>query len=159
MIAPEREAETPAARRYRPTRAWPVGGLALVAAAGAVLATGTISSAMDGGPGAPSLQPVAIALAAAPPAPAQEIPSLEPPPAGGWQVQVGAFRSLPAAEAHLRALESELPELTRLTAAYQLRGGLNRIRIGGIGDESAAGGLCERIAETGRGCFVVGPAG
>lgn len=50
MTAPEREARAAAVRRYRPSRSWPVGALALAAAAGAVLATGALSSALDGGP-------------------------------------------------------------------------------------------------------------
>jgi hypothetical protein len=58
--------------------------------------------------------------------------------AGLWQIQVGAFRSRQAAAAHLRALESDMPELERLTAAHQLHGRIDRVRIGGIEDKAAA---------------------
>lgn len=145
-------------RRYRPSRPWPVGGLALVAAAGAVLTTATLSSAVDGGPqpafaarigeGARSVGSGIAAQAAAP-----------PPPAEGWRIQVGAFRDALAAEGHLQALERDVPRLAGLTATHQLRGGVNRVRIGGIGDEAEARGLCALIAAAGRGCFVVPPEG
>lgn len=159
--------ESPPVRRYRPSRSWPVGGLALVAAAGAILATGTLSSALDGGP-APafaarigqtvaSAQPGTKAHAAIPASAAPAAASPGPQPAGVWQIQVGAFRNTQAAEAHLRTLEAGIPELARLTAVHQLRGGLNRVRIGGIEDEAAARGLCASIAASGRGCFVAGP--
>ncbi len=170
LIAPEHEVATPAVRRYSPTRSWPVGGLALVAAAGVVLAAGALSSALDGAPDSAfaarigqsvaSLRPNMEAHAAIP-APAALAPlaaaGSEPSPAGGWRIQVGAFRTLPAAEAHVRTLKSELPELARLPAIHQLRGDLNRVRIGGIGEKAAARRLCARILATGRGCFVVGP--
>lgn len=154
-------------RRYRPSRPWPVGGLALVAAAGAVLATGTLSSALDGGSG-PAFaagigQRVAKARsgmeahAAIPPAAIPNVASPAPAPRALWQIQVGAFRNGPAAEAHLHALESEVPELAQLPDAYLLRGSINRARIGGIGDESAARDLCARILAAGHGCFVVRP--
>jgi cell division septation protein DedD len=154
-------------RRYRPSRSWPVGGLALIAAAGAVLATGTLSSTLGGGPDpafaarigqsvagarsgmeARAASPAAAGLAASPPA---------PPPAGAWQIQVGAFRNLAAAEAHRRSLEREVPELARLPQTHQLRGRINRVRIGGIEDEAAARGLCGRIRAVGHGCFVAEP--
>lgn len=178
LTAPEREAGTPAVRRYRPSRSWPVGGLALVAAAGAVLATGTLSASLDGGPepafaarirqgvagGQPGTEaravvPATTATAAissfssSPPAPA------EPTAAGLWQIQVGAFRNTFAAEAHVRALEKEVPQLEQLTLTHQLRGSINRVRIGGIQDEAAARELCARIRAVGRDCFVAGPEG
>lgn len=167
MTAPEREAGTLAVRRYRPSHSWPVGGLALVAAAGAILATGMLSSALDGaadpafaaevGRSVESAQSgtqvrTAIAAGSAPAA-----SSSAPPPAGVWQIQVGAFRNSFAAEAHLRALEGEVPELKALTAIHQLRGDVNRVRIGGIEDEATARELCARILAIGRGCFVAGP--
>ncbi len=164
MNAPEREAGTSAVRRYRPSRSWPVGALALVAAAGAVLATGALSSALDGGPSpafaagigrnVESVQPQAKARTATP---APALPSHASLPADLWQIQVGAFRTISAAEAHLGALESELPELARMEPTHQLRGGLHRVRIGGIGDEPAARALCARILAAGRGCFAIRP--
>lgn len=166
MIAPEREAGNSAVRRYRPSRPWPVGGLALIAAAGAVLAAGTLSSVLDGG-SAPAFaakvgQSVASARlgmeahAAAPVARAP-IPSSRPPSTGVWQVQVGAFRTAQAAEAHLRAVKSEVPEVAHLSGSNQVRAGLNRVRIGAIEDEAGARELCRHIVAAGRGCFVVGP--
>jgi cell division septation protein DedD len=159
-------------RRYRPSRSWPVGGLALVAAAGAVLATGTLSASLDGGPepafaarirqSVAGTQPVAEARAAIPAETAPASPSAfaSPPPAaagaGAWQIQVGAFRNAFAAEAHVRALARQVPELERLTLTHQLRGKINRVRIGGIEDEEAARELCARIRAVGRGCFVAG---
>lgn len=154
-------------RRYRPSRPWPVGGLALVAAAGAILATGMLSSALNGAPDPAFVAQVgrsvesaqsgtqvrgAISAGLAPAA-----SSSAPPPAGVWQIQVGAFRNGFAARAHLRALEGEVPELKPLTATHQLRGDINRVRIGGIEDEAAARELCARILAIGRGCFVAGP--
>lgn len=155
-------------RRYRPSRSWPVGGLALVAAAGAVMATGTLSSALDGGPDPAFAARIGPKVAKAQPRAAARaaIPAKLPPASGAsataqaaglWQIQVGAFRNTLSAEAHLRALESEVPELTRLSAIHQLRAGLTRVRIGGIGDEASARRLCEDIAAAGRGCFVVRP--
>ncbi|HEX8480770.1 MAG TPA: SPOR domain-containing protein [Allosphingosinicella sp.] len=159
-------------RRYRPSRSWPVGALALAAATGAVLTTGALSSALDDAPQPafatriareaaslpPATRPPAAAPAAAAPASAAPAALNSAPLATRvWQVQVGAFRSTAAAEAHLRTLESGVPELARLTPVHQLRGGLNRVRIGGIEDEGAAHRLCARIAASGRGCFVVGP--
>jgi cell division septation protein DedD len=170
LIALEREAGTAAVRRYRPSRPWPVGGLALAAAAAAVLATGGLSSVLDGGPDpafaariarsvASGPSPIEARAAPPPAAPAASVPAAsEPaPPAAAWQIQVGAFRNVVAAEAHLRSLESGVPELARLTATHRLRGGLNRVRIGGIADETAARGLCARIVAAGNGCFVVAP--
>lgn len=161
-------------RRYRPSRSWPVGGLALVAAAGAVLATGTLSANLDGGPEpafaarirqqVAGAQPVTQARAALPAATAPAAPAVPsasapstPPAAGVWQIQVGAFRNTFAAEAHLRALEKEVPQLAQLSRTHQLRGKINRVRIGGIEDEPAARGLCARIRAAGRDCFVAGP--
>jgi cell division septation protein DedD len=154
-------------RRYRPSRPWPVGGLALVAAAGAVLTTGLLSSALDAVPHpafagrieqlAAAGRPTRDAKAALPAATAPAAASSAPRRAGLWQIQVGAFRSRQAAEAHLRALGSDMPELARLTAAHQLHGRIDRVRLGGIEDEAAARQLCSRILATGRGCFVVRP--
>ncbi|HEX8380245.1 MAG TPA: SPOR domain-containing protein [Allosphingosinicella sp.] len=154
-------------RRYRPSRSWPVAALALAAATGAVLTTGALSSALDGEPQPAFAARIAQKVASAPAgmqarpaargAAAPAAASSAPPPGGIWKVQVGAFRDTVAAEAHLRALESGVPELARLTPIHQLRGGLNRVRIGGIEDEVAARELCARITATGRGCFVVGP--
>jgi cell division septation protein DedD len=133
-----------------------------------VLATGTLSSVLDGAPDAAFAARIGRTVASArsgdeahAATPAAGIPAASPsapPAAGAWQVQVGAFRNASAAEAHLRALESQLPELARLTRTHQLRGDLNRIRIGGIEDEAGARGLCGRILAAGRGCFVVRPA-
>jgi hypothetical protein len=154
-------------RRYRPTRSWPVGGLALVAAAGAVLMSGTLSSALDGGPdpafaarigrGVADLQSGMEAHAAVPATAEPASSTFAPPPRALWQVQVGAFRKTAAAEAHLRILEAAVPELARRTAIHQLRGGLNRVRIGGIEDEADARRLCTAILGAGSGCFVVAP--
>lgn len=154
-------------RRYRPSRSWPVGGLALVAAAGAVMTTGALSSVLEIGPRPAFTAPIGPKVANAQPATetraaaSGQMPSANgspaTPPAGPWQIQVGAFRNTISAEIHLRALESEVPELARLSAIHQLRGGLNRVRIGGIGDEAAARRLCDHIAAVGRGCFVVRP--
>lgn len=168
--------EAPAVRRYRPTRSWPVGGLALAAAAGAVLSTGTLSSTLGGGPdpafaarigqsvarAGPGMEARAAALPAMPvPAAVPAAAAAAPPPApqGVWQIQVGAFRDTSAAEAHLRALEAEVPELGGLTRTHQLRGRINRVRIGGIANKPAARALCERILAVGRGCFVARPEG
>jgi cell division protein FtsN len=142
-----------------------VGALALVAATVAMLTTGAVSSALDGGPDpafAARIGRVAAGMSsgmeahAAAPA-AAVLPVRASAPAPGWQVQVGAFRKTPAAEAHLRALEQAVPELARLTPVHQLRGGLNRVRIGGIGDEASGLELCERISSAGSDCFVIGP--
>lgn len=173
LTAPEREAGTPAVRRYRPSRSWPVGGLALVAASGAVLATGTLSASLDGGPepafaarirqSVAGAEPgtearAAIPAATAPAALSSSSPaSAEPTAAAIWQIQVGAFRNTAAAEAHVRALEKEVPQLAQLTVTHQLRGGINRVRIGGIEDETAARRLCASIRAVGRDCFVAGP--
>lgn len=167
LTAPEREAELSVVRRYRPSRSWPVGGLALVAAAGAILASGMLSSTLGGGPdpafaaqvgqSVASPQPGAEARAAISAASAPAASSSAPPPAGVWQIQVGAFQNSFAAEAHLRALEGEVPELKPLTATHRLRGNITRVRIGGIEDEAAARRLCARILAVGRGCFVAGP--
>lgn len=158
-------------RRYRPTRSWPVGGLALIAATGAVLATGAVSSTLDGGPdpafasriarsvpgAGPGIEARAAAAPAAPAAAAVAVPPApSPPPRGLWQIQVGAFRDTSAAEAHLRALEAEMPELAGLDRIHQLRGRISRVRIGGIAGEPAARALCARILTAGSGCFVAG---
>jgi hypothetical protein len=156
-------------RRYRPSRSWPVAGLALLAAAGAVMTTGALSSALEDrpgpaieariGPGVVDAQRGAETRAAMS---AQIPPAGSPsatPPVGPWQIQVGAFRNTISAETHLRALEGDVPELARLSAIHQIRGGVTRVRIAGIGDEAAARGLCEQIASAGRGCFVVRPEG
>lgn len=143
----------------------------MLAAAGATLTAGSLSAALESGPdpafsarirqsgasaqSAIRARPPIPAAAVAPEAPSSSSPA--PEPAGDWQVQVGAFRNTFAAEAHLRALNAEVPELERLTATHQLRGGINRVRIGGIGDEAAARDLCERIAAAGRCCFVARP--
>jgi cell division septation protein DedD len=138
-----------------------------------MLAAGTVSAALEGGPDpaiaarvaqdvaqagpareANAAIPVPAKAAPAAPPPA---PSSAPPPAGDWQVQVGAFRSTVAAEAHLRSLEGDVPGLARLTRAHQLRGNINRVRIGGIEDEASARELCAQILAAGRGCFVAGP--
>lgn len=165
LIEPEHEA-LPSVRRYGASRPWPVGGLALVAASGAVLMAGTLSSVLEGGPDPAFAARIRQSVASAPPGieahasvPAKAVPAAAsaPPPAGAWQVQVGAFRNAQAAEAHLRALESQVPELAKLTATHQLRGKIDRIRIAGIGDEAAARELCSRIAAVGSGCFVVRP--
>lgn len=127
---------------------------------------GTLSSAFEGGPDPAFAARIRQSVSGAEPGieahasvPAEAVPAAAsaPPPAGLWQVQVGAFRNAQAAEAHLRALEGEVPELARLTAIHQLRGKIDRIRIAGIGDEAAARGLCSRIAAVGSGCFVVRP--
>lgn len=154
-------------RRYRPSRSWPVGGLALVAAVGAVLTTGALSSALDGGPdpafaarigrGVANVRSSMEARAAIPAVTAPTSAASAPPRAGPWQIQVGAFRNTVAAETYLRTLESEVPELGRLSAIHQLRGGLNRVRVGGIEDEAAARSLCARILAARPGCFVVAP--
>lgn len=154
-------------RRYRPSRSWPVGGLALVAAAGAIVATGMLSSALNGAPdpafaaqvgrSVEGAQSGTQARAAISDGSAPAASSSAPRPAGVWQIQVGAFRNSSAAEAHLRALEGEVPELAPLAATHLLRGDINRVRIGGIGDEAAARELCARILAVGSGCFVAGP--
>ena len=151
-------------RRYRPSRPWSVGALALAAAAGAVLTAGAIASAVGGGPeaslserirqGAASVQPARAH--AANPSPSTPSPRLM---AGPWQVQAGAFRRAGAAEAHLRALGTEIPELARLDSTHRRRGGVERVRIGGFADRAAARRLCERLLASGRECFVVGPEG
>ena len=97
------------------------------------------------------------AHAAVAPARVAAAPSPPPLPARDWQIQVGAFRDTAAAEAHLRALESGLPELAGLTPAHQLRGRLSRVRIGGIANEAAARRLCARAEAVAGGCFVVRP--
>lgn len=128
---------------------------------------GTLSSVLEGGPDPAFAARIRQSVASAQPGieahasvPAAAVPAASaPPPPGVWQVQVGAFRNAQAAEAHLRALESEVPQLAKLTATHQLRGNINRVRIAGIGDEAAARDLCSRIAAAGRGCFVVRPEG
>lgn len=103
-------------------------------------------------------QPGTQAQAAVPAGAVPAASSSAPPRAPGiWQIQVGAFRNSFAAEAHLRALERELPQLAQLSRSHQLRGTINRVRIGGIADEAAARELCAGIAAVGRGCFVAGP--
>ena len=154
-------------RRYRSSSPWPVGALALIAAAGAVLTAGTLSSALDGRPapayaaqvrqGVAAARSGMAAHAAVPAGPRPVVASAPPAAAGDWQIQVGAFRSAAAAEANLRAVRSEVPELARLPGGHRLRDGLDRVRIGAIADEPAARGLCARIVAVGRGCFVVGP--
>jgi cell division septation protein DedD len=172
-IPPEQEAGGIAVRRYRPSRSWPVGALALCAAGGAMLATGALSSALEAGPEAAFSERIkrsvagagpgteahaAIPAAAAPAAaPSSAPPSSVPRPAGVWQVQVGAFRNPSAAEAYLRALQGALPELAQRTATQGRFGELNRVRIGGIEDEGTARALCDRVLATGRGCFVLRP--
>jgi hypothetical protein len=141
------------------------------------MTTGALSSALDGGPDPAFAARVGQSVASARPAtqaraanPAPAVPAAQaasvavpaaapavPSPAGVWQVQAGAFRNTLAAEAHLRALESSVPELARLSAVHQLRDGVNRVRIAGIEDEAAARRLCQRILAIGRGCFVVRP--
>ncbi|HYW15341.1 MAG TPA: SPOR domain-containing protein [Allosphingosinicella sp.] len=146
-----------------------MGGLALVAAAGAVLASGALSFNLGGGPDPAFAAGIKQSVAGARPGreaqatlPAVRIPPPGAAPAprqpfGVWQIQVGAFRNMSAAQADLAALESQVPELGRLKATHQLRGTINRVRIGGIEDEAGARRLCARLAEIGRGCFVAGP--
>lgn len=132
-----------------------------------MLIAGTLSSALEGGPDPAFAARIGQGIAGAQSSikahassPAEAAPAANDSPqplAGAWQVQVGAFRNAQAAEAHLRALESDVPELANLTAIHQLRGKIDRIRIAGIGDEAAARGLCSRILEVGRDCFVVRP--
>jgi cell division septation protein DedD len=167
-------------RRYGAIRPWPVAGLALVAAAGAVVMTSGVSSAFDGQETSGQERTVGTAMSYVPgiearagqagapapiPAPAApaaaagvEAAGLEAAGFGGeWQVQAGAFRRPAAAQAHLSALEAEVPEVGGLAGAARADGEITRVRIGGIADEAAARGLCERIAGTGRACFVVAP--
>lgn len=132
-----------------------------------MLTAGALSSALDGGPdpafaarigqGVAGMRSGMEAHAAIPAATAPAAATAAPPPAGAWQIQVGAFRNAPAAEAQVRTLKSRVPELAPLTAIRQHRGGLNRVRIGGIEDEAAARRLCARLLASGRGCFVVRP--
>ena len=128
---------------------------------------GTLSSVLEGGPDPAFAARIGRSVANAQSGieahastPAAALPAAlasAPPPAGVWQVQVGAFRDAQAAEAYLRALESDAPELAKLTATHQLRGKIDRVRIAGIGDEAAARALCSRLVAIGRGCFVVRP--
>ncbi|HEX8063744.1 MAG TPA: SPOR domain-containing protein [Allosphingosinicella sp.] len=135
------------------------------------MTTATLSSALDGGPDPAFAARIGESVAGFRPgmeahastsgatAAASARPPLAPRSGPGWQIQVGAFRNTPTAEAHLRALERAVPELGRLTAVHQLRGRVNRVRIGGIEEEAAARGLCEHIRAAGSGCFVVAPEG
>lgn len=162
LIGSEPGTESSPVRRYRASKSWPVGALALAAAAGAVLATGGVSRAFERTEDRP-LRGVEAPAAMAPAAPlllapAPAAPSAAPDSASGlWQIQTGAFRSPAAAEAHGRALEAEVPALTRLAPALQARGGITKVRFGAIRDETAARALCARLAAAGHGCFVLAP--
>ncbi len=128
------------------------------------MTTGALSSVLEDAPRpafAARVGPGVESALPGRPSPAAELQTAasEPLPAGVWQVQVGAFRNTQAAEAHLRTLESGVPELARLTPIHRLRGRLNQVRIAGIENEAAARALCKRIAAAGGGCFVVEPEG
>ena len=147
--------------------------LAALAAGGAVMLTGGFAAALTDPAGENRLVPPASASVAPTVAaagirsanrPAAAIASPPPPSTvaavarrGGWQVQVGAFRSRQAAEAHVAALGSRVPELSALAAEFQPARALTRVRIGGIASREDARRLCGSVRSHGSGCFPVSP--
>jgi len=162
-VAPQAPAPPASVHRYGASRPWAVGLLAALAAGGAVLVTGslstvftaaTVAEAQPGGVRAP--EPVArnaSAVAVAPVAAAAPGTSA----ARAWQIQIGAFRNPAAAEDQLRAAASLVPGLAGLPQAAHALGEVTRARFGGIADEDSARTLCTRLVDAGGSCFVVAP--
>jgi len=164
-IAPQQDAEPAAVHRYRTSRPWSVGVLAAAAAGAAILLTSGLSAAFKAATvsdSEPTRQRAANAAAgiASPVIPAWR--SGGPAVAstvGGWQIQVGAFRSPGAAQAQLRAVETLVPELASFAQALPSRGEVTHARFGRIADEPTARRLCGRVLDAGGHCFVVRPGG
>ncbi|HEX8526390.1 SPOR domain-containing protein [Allosphingosinicella sp.] len=170
LIAPEQGSAPSPVRRYRAGTPWPVAGLAAAAAAGAVLLTGGLATAFDGGEqsvAAPMLAagarvPIETEERAAPTSVMMRSPRSTAAPeteAGLWKIQVGAFQRPSAALEHLSALKGRVFELAELADAPHATGGMTRARFGGIADEESARRLCGRVADAGGRCFVVAPGG
>jgi hypothetical protein len=112
--------------------------------------------------GEPPASPAPIRTAALPPSrPAREAeapaPRAAPEPrqsAGGWRIQLGAFRDRGNAEALWRRLAGRL---RNASPSYVAGGGLMRLQAGGYPSKAAAASACAAAKSAGAQCVVVAP--
>jgi D-alanyl-D-alanine carboxypeptidase len=104
----------------------------------------------------------APAVSMPPPASAADEVAPSPPLAGGWSIQVGAFRSLEPARGAIDQARAAAPELLAhaLAATPDVdtpNGRFVRARLVGLSPE-AARAACRMVERRGQGCFAVAPA-
>lgn len=105
-------------------------------------------------------------LAPAAPAPAAPAPApkaVAAPAAGGYLVQLGAFRSEDAASKGWTRVQGQHKDLlATMTPSYQRadlgpKGVFFRLRAGPLASESAAKSICSELAKRKAGCLVIRP--
>ena len=77
-----------------------------------------------------------------------------PTPAGGWRVQLGAFRERGNAEALWRRVSARM---RGASPSYVAGGGVTRLQAGGYADRAAAARACAAAKGAGAPCVVVAP--
>ncbi len=75
-------------------------------------------------------------------------------PAGGWRVQLGAFRDRGNAEALWRRVSAQM---RGAEASYVDGGGVTRLQTGGYPSRSAAASACAGAKRAGAQCVVIAP--
>ena len=106
----------------------------------------------------PVRTPPVRAAAITPPRPAPEPVKVADPksaPAGGWRVQLGAFRDRGNAEALWRRVSARM---RGASASYVAGGGVTRLQAGGYANRSAATSACATAKAAGAQCVVVAPS-
>jgi len=102
-------------------------------------------------------------LAPAAPAPKAVAAPAAVPAAGGYQVQLGAFRSEDAASKGWTRVQGQHKDLlATMTPSYQRadlgpKGVFFRLRAGPLASESAAKSICSELAKRKAGCLVIRP--
>ena len=76
-------------------------------------------------------------------------------PAGGWRVQLGAFRDRGNAEALWRRVSARM---RGASPSYVAGGGVTRLRAGGYPNRSAATSACATAKAAGASCVVIAPS-
>jgi D-alanyl-D-alanine carboxypeptidase (penicillin-binding protein 5/6) len=100
-----------------------------------------------------------IVLATAPPPPAPTRTAAQAPPAGQWQVQVGAFKSKALAQEQLKLSRRRFAEAFSGagTLVTDASAGFYRARFSGL-TEARARAACETLKAKNQACMVIGPA-
>jgi D-alanyl-D-alanine carboxypeptidase len=100
-----------------------------------------------------------IVLATAPPPPAPTRAAAQAPPAGQWQVQVGAFKSKALAQEQLKLSRRRFAEAFSgaSTLVTDASAGFYRARFSGL-TEARARAACETLKAKNQACMVIDPA-
>ena len=96
------------------------------------------------------------------PQPAEADLATAAPEAGAWTIQVGAFATKNDAQARLRQLQKDLPQLfegkTAVTATVEKDKAITyRARFTGYDDEGAAKAACSQLLKRKTDCYVLAP--